>query len=546
MNNYFVFSTGEYLNGKYLIRETVDTTDTCQIYVVTFMGKNYLATVWDDAGLEKSQLPLNPVVVDSFNMNWRGERYTVFIRPDVLEGTVVRLEDYLENGRWYNYWEDAASTIHDLATWLLKYKEYLHEEQSFDFSLGNMIEYATCYVEIITCPLDVHSGMGKSQDEYLQVNALARLLVTLLTGDTEWVPSASNADILFWLDCWNEERKVFVIQALGLDPTVRMDLQTFTDTLGRMCNEQEPVGGAKDKESVNVLGQVDCNIEFKRCKKGRGGFQDVAGMTTLKQELKRDVLFTLEHPEQAEKYRLKPLNGMVLYGPPGCGKTYIAQKFAEESGMYFALVKGSDLANVYYHGSQSMIGDLFQKALQYTPCVICFDELDSFIYSRQSTSGDHSMHLHEVDEFLTQLNNCGQRGIFVIGTTNRLDLVDTAALRSGRLEKKVYVPLPDAESRKCLFSAALKSRPVSQINLDQLANATEGYVASDIEFIVNQVALDAAMADALITQEAILAKLKTLPSSLSEAQLKEYGKFEQAKSPTACSRPIIGFNANRA
>lgn len=544
MNEYYIFSQGDYLNGRYLVDGEMGTSDMCKIHSVSFMGQSYTAMVFDYEGLEEFELPRNQEVIDSFNMDWRGERYTVLIRPGTL--TCDMIEDSFDRGRFINYWEGTASTIHNLAQWLISYKQNQDpERQYYKISLDNVAECVTDTADVFTCLLDVHSEPYRQQDESELVKALASLLLTLITGDRDLVLSPENITKIVLQDSWLPERRAFILDAMGLGSPALMNLQTFCSKLGTMYKFTFPTTSASE-ESTSVLGQVACNVEFQKTRKGQGGFRDVAGMEQLKQELKRDVLFALEHPEKAARYKLKPLNGMVLYGPPGCGKTYIAQKFAEESGQHFALVKGSDLANIYYHGTQSMIGNLFEKALQHTPCVICIDELDSFIYKRENCSGDHSMHIQEVDEFLTRLNNCGEKGIFVIGTTNRPDLLDAAALRSGRLEKKVYVPLPDAESRKCLFQAALDGRPVLTIDADKLACATEGYVASDIQFIVNQVALDAAMADELITQDAILDKLKTIPSSLTQDQLKEYQEFFNTKSKPSQNRPAIGFTVKRA
>ena len=159
-------------------------------------------------------------------------------------------------------------------------------------------------------------------------------------------------------------------------------------------------------------------------KKTGGGFADVAGMQTLKDDLTKRVIWVLKDKEKAEKYRLTPPNGMILYGPPGCGKTYFAEKFAEEAQFNFKMVSGSDLGSTYMHGTQGKIANLFKEAEQRAPVILCFDEFDSFVPARGSS--DANQRGEEVNEFLAQLNNCSKRGIFVIGTTNRIELIDSA------------------------------------------------------------------------------------------------------------------------
>jgi transitional endoplasmic reticulum ATPase len=250
-------------------------------------------------------------------------------------------------------------------------------------------------------------------------------------------------------------------------------------------------------------------------KKTGGGFADVAGMQTLKDELTKRVIWVLKDKEKAEKYRLTPPNGMILYGPPGCGKTYFAEKFAEEAQFNFTMVSGSDLGSTYMHGTQGKIANLLKEAEQRAPVILCFDEFDSFVPSRGSS--DANQRGEEVNEFLAQLNNCSKRGIFVIGTTNRIELIDPAILRKGRMDLHVEIPAPDAETRASIFQLHLRERPVAEdVNAQELAGLTENYAAADIAFIVNEAAMMAALADDLIRQEHLVNSIKCNKSSLGE------------------------------
>ena len=276
--------------------------------------------------------------------------------------------------------------------------------------------------------------------------------------------------------------------------------------------------------------------------KGKGnGFKDIAGMDELKQMLTQKVIFILRDKEKAEKYKLLPPNGMLFYGPPGCGKSFFAEKFAEETGFNFMLVKASDLGSIYIHGSQGKIADLFKKAEESRPTVICFDEFDAFVPNRSNRGAEHQA--GEVNEFLSQLNNCSQRGIFVIATSNRPDMIDPAVLRTGRIDKMVYVPMPDNEARKEMFKLHLEGRPCGEIDADRLAELTEGYIASDIAYIVNDAAMGAAFSDQLITQQLLETTIGSIRPSISKEVINSYENLRQKMEDTETrnSRPKIGF-----
>ena len=275
---------------------------------------------------------------------------------------------------------------------------------------------------------------------------------------------------------------------------------------GRGGSQDGPRQQDRDKDERAV------DIEVRRNTKG-GGFADVAGMDGLKKTLTERVIWVLSDKEKAARYKLLPPNGMILYGPPGCGKTFFAQKFAEESHFNYMLVNGSDLGSVYIHGTQGKIASLFKEAQSKAPTVICFDEFDAFVPTRGSRGTESKG--EEINEFLSQLNNCAQRGIFVIATTNRIDIIDPAVLRKGRFDLHFEIPAPDAETRKLMFNLHLKGRPLADdIDAERLAELSDGYASSDIAFIVNEAAMVAALADELISQRHLEDAVRCNPSSL--------------------------------
>ena len=293
------------------------------------------------------------------------------------------------------------------------------------------------------------------------------------------------------------------------------------------------------EDRTRQMSETSANVEVKR---GNGnGFADIAGMDELKELLRQRVILILQDKELAEKYKLTPPNGMLLYGPPGCGKSFFAEKFAEETGFNFILVKASDLGSIYIHGSQGKIADLFRQAEENAPTVLCFDEFDAFVPSRSGDLGANQA--GEVNEFLSQLNNCSQRGIFVIATSNRPDKVDPAVLRTGRIDKQIYVPMPDKTARRLMFDLYLKDRPCADIDSEALADKAEGYVASDIAYVVNEAATIAAFNRSDITQELLIKTLDGIKPSIGSDLLKEYEEMRTKMEGISRNNalPRVGF-----
>ena len=242
---------------------------------------------------------------------------------------------------------------------------------------------------------------------------------------------------------------------------------------------------------------------FQPIAKVKGGFADVAGFDELKHRLSDEVIWPLINKAKAAKYRITPPSGMLLYGPAGCGKTFFAQKFAEETGFSFKLILPSDIGGMIIHETQKKVAELFAEAQREAPCIICFDEIDAMVPRRTSTPGLEYQNT-EVNEFLAQMNNCAEKGIFIIGTTNNKDLIDPAALRTGRLDYHVEIPKPDRIQRVELYRVCLQNRPMeSNIDFKSLAMSTDGFTASDIAFVVNKAALAAAKADLLISTDIV-------------------------------------------
>ena len=290
--------------------------------------------------------------------------------------------------------------------------------------------------------------------------------------------------------------------------------------------------------------QKENKITPKSTKNGQG-FSAIAGMQELKDTIKLDVIDALNDKERYAEYGLTIPNGMLLYGPPGCGKTFFAEKMAEEIGFNFYQIKPSDIQSKWVNASQENIKNLFDEAKENAPSIIFIDEIDALVPNRDTSNISH-MNTSAVNEFLAQMNNCGEDGIFIIGATNRPNAIDPAILRSGRLDKHIYLPPPDFEARKLMFELYLKKRPTEiGINYDTLAKATENFVSSDIKFISDEAARKALKDKSRISEEIILEIIKSKKSSLSKEQLQEYlqikARMEGETQSENNNRPRIGF-----
>lgn len=245
------------------------------------------------------------------------------------------------------------------------------------------------------------------------------------------------------------------------------------------------------------------------------GFDAVAGMKELKTQLFQDVIYPITQKDKFEKFKLTIPNGILLYGPPGCGKTFIVRKLAEELNFTYYEVKHSDVTTPYIHGGVGKIANVFNEAKLKAPAIIFIDELEGMVPERSNLDGTQSYKLEEVNEFLTHLNDAGKNNILVIGATNQPELIDKAILRSGRLDKKIYVMPPDFDARKHLFKMYLEERPLNNIDYDTLAGQTINYSCSDIEFICNEAARQTVAQDLNhIEQELLLEIIENTVSSI--------------------------------
>ena len=434
--------------------------------------------------------------------------------------------------------------------------------------LGHVSERCSGLVSFDTSDIDIlyhaNENMVSIFDEQGDIFSACAILYFMLTGEAPWQVELSEEmpykERFFELtqyrknnpldlDTLNVSGKVKAILTKGLELKYSDRFLSIQQII-QVLDGSEPVTGVKDTcqktdGMVSSHEQQSPNQTNFEIKKGKGnGFKDIAGMRELKNLLEQKVIFVIQNKELAEEYQLTPPNGMLLYGPPGCGKTFFAEKFAEETGFNFMLIKSSDLASSYVHGSQQKIAQLFQQAAQHAPIVLCFDEFDALVPDRSMHGSEYVS--SEVNEFLSQMNNCSERGIFIVATSNRPDKIDPAVLRTGRIDKLVYVPLPDFEARKEMLQLYLNKRPSDgDINFDVLAEMTEGYIASDIAYVINDSAMSAAYNRAKISEELIKTVINHTRPSIRRDSLKVYDEIKEKMDASGrrnlTDRPPIGY-----
>jgi transitional endoplasmic reticulum ATPase len=382
--------------------------------------------------------------------------------------------------------------------------------------------------------------------------SVGALYYHLIVGLPPWFVELSKykSDVIQLEDEVLKERQK-PLQAQSSESEIEVDifniiakaLQPSTET--RFSNLKEFIQAINGELEVKHLSnsQESTKPKLKKLTSGQG-FKAIAGMQELKDTIQLDVIDALKDPEGYSEYDLTIPNGMLLYGPPGCGKTFFAERLAEEIGYSFYHLKPSDLQSKYVNASQENVKNLFDEARSTAPSIIFLDELESVVPNRSNTNVSH-MNAAVVNEFLVQMNNCGKDGVFVIGATNLPSAIDPAIMRAGRLDKKVYLPVPDGEARGSLFKLYLSKRPTDLgLDYDLLSSLTEDYASIDIKLICDEAARQAKKSKIRISLEHIKQTINQTRPSSNKEQLKLY-RAERDKMLGSFNpdndRPLIGF-----
>jgi SpoVK/Ycf46/Vps4 family AAA+-type ATPase len=303
--------------------------------------------------------------------------------------------------------------------------------------------------------------LARQQPDSAQVLVRSALCLRALGRDAEAAETAARAKSLTGLEA----------ALAGLEPAERALFEQEARPMLRVVS-----GGAQPQASAQV-------ISISRSSTIR--FSDVVGMEDLKKTLRLRIIEPFLKPGLFERFKRRSGGGVLLYGPPGCGKTMIARAIASECKATFTAVGISDILNMWVGQSERNLAELFDKARQDKPAVLFFDEIDALAYSRSKANSDHTR--TTVNEFLSQLDTTSGKNdaLLVLGATNMPWDVDEAMKRPGRFDRQVFVPPPDAAARTEMFRAKLRDVPTGSLDYEQLGRATEKFSGADIDGVID-------------------------------------------------------------
>ncbi|XP_047574325.1 ribosome biogenesis protein SPATA5 isoform X1 [Lutra lutra] len=261
-------------------------------------------------------------------------------------------------------------------------------------------------------------------------------------------------------------------------------------------------------------------------------WSDIGGLENIKLKLKQAVEWPLKHPESFIRMGIQPPKGVLLYGPPGCSKTMIAKALANESGLNFLAIKGPELMNKYVGESERAVREIFRKARAVAPSIIFFDELDALAVERGSSSGAGNVADRVLAQLLTEMDGVEQlKDVTILAATNRPDRIDKALMRPGRIDRIIYVPLPDAATRREIFNLQFHSMPISNdVDLDELILQTDTYSGAEVIAVCREAALLALEEDIqanCITRRHFTQALSTVTPRIPKSLRRFYEEYQE-------------------
>ena len=261
-------------------------------------------------------------------------------------------------------------------------------------------------------------------------------------------------------------------------------------------------------------------------------WSDIGGLEEVKQELREAVEWPLKYPDKFKAMGIEPPKGVLLYGPPGCGKTLLAKAVATESEANFIAVRGPELMSKWVGETERGIREVFRKARTAAPAVIFFDEIDALVPRRGLGYADSGVTERAVSQLLTEMDGIAVlEDVVVIGATNRPDILDPAVLRPGRFDRLIYVPPPDEKARLEIFKIHTKKMPLAEdVDLELLAKRTQGYSGADIAAVCREAAMNALRRDInamRVTWDDFEAALKKVGPSITPEIEKWYREFSE-------------------
>lgn len=350
----------------------------------------------------------------------------------------------------------------------------------------------------------------------------ARILGVILTG----VPTDGALD----LDHIAARTPGFVagdLAALAREAALRAAARASASDAAPSLTDDDLIGALDVIRPVSRLRTPEVAV-------GSITLDDVGDMTETKQALTETVLWPLQHPDTFTRLGVEPPRGVLLYGPPGCGKTFVVRALAASGMLSVHMVKGAELMDKWVGSSEKAVRDLFAAARESAPSLIFLDEVDA-LAPRRGQSTDAGVGDRVVAALLTELDGVEPlQDVVVLGATNRPDLIDPALLRPGRLERLVFVPPPDAQARAEILRTSGRKVPLADgIDLDALAADLEGYSAADCAALLREAALAAMRRDidaATVTADDVVDARTRVRPSLDAAQVEDLRAYADRRS----------------
>lgn len=332
------------------------------------------------------------------------------------------------------------------------------------------------------------------------------LLVQQQPGRARWQVGAARALLLLErnTDAVSRYAKARTLEDFQMDP----QLEQLDSQARRTAAPNLRVVGNTASDKV---------VPIQRVPEERVRFSSVVGMEDLKKTIRIKIIEPFLNPGLFERFRKQAGGGILLYGPPGCGKTMIARAVANECNATFLSVGIADVLNMWIGESERNLASLFDKARAQAPCVLFFDELDALAYSRSKANSEHTRTV--VNEFLAQLDGIGRnnKSLLILAATNMPWDVDPAMKRPGRFSRQIFVPPPDAAARLRMLEVKLTGVPCETLDLSELARQTDHYSGADIDGLV-ELAKESALEDSVMNGKERSLRQSDFTSALAAMQ----------------------------
>jgi len=405
------------------------------------------------------------------------------------------------------------STIQSLIT---AYESAPSDDLARVIALGflelNELDQARTFFDQIKSPLE-NSHATELVEKLIQANA-AEIAIPLLNTDT---PDQT----LLFAQCLlsegkKEEAKLTYLDLIQQHPQLASDV--LNDEFDVLPPEQQERPRLRVVEKSEVLDLSD----FVELPHAKVDFSDVVGLSKVKKQIERKIIMPYKKPSMYQRFKKKVGGGVLLYGPPGCGKTLIARATAGQAQASFINVQISDVLDMYIGESERKLQALFEKARSEVPAVLFFDELEALAGKREH--GRNSSSANVVSQFLSELDGFAQnnKGVLVLASTNTPWAIDSAFLRPGRFDRMFFVPPPDKEARVGILELEMKDKPVAKVNLKAVAGRTSGFSGADLTNLIDAAtdqAIEASIeagADVPLNQDHIDSALEELGATTSE------------------------------